>query len=205
MHAALRPYVTTGIASGACRHLLGRVTPLVLIAGAVLLPGRADAAPDPIIGDWNVVYGAPATVTMTLADGVYTETANTPVRVVGSSCDLPPGTVIATFTQTGPGTYAGQHGLWYRINCAFHHWAGMALSLDSDGNTLTAKLDDGESATFTRGGWGPAPLPPSSPQLPGSPPPGWNPPMNLPGFEGIFPPGVNPSTGMPQDPNIGIG
>lgn len=143
---------------GACRHLLGRVIPLVLIAAAlsaVLLAGSADASPpptpDPIVGNWNVKYGAPATVTMTLAGGVYTETAKTPVQVTGSSCDLPAGTVIATFTQTGPGTYAGQHGMWWTNNCSFDHWADMTLSLNSDGNTLTANLAHGsEIATFTK-------------------------------------------------------
>ncbi len=126
----------------------------VLIAAAVsvaLLPASADASPDPIIGDWNVTYGAPATVTMTLAGGVYTETAKTPVQVTGSWCRLPPGTVIANFTQTGPGTYAGQHGMWFVINCAFHHWADMTLSLNSDGNTLTGNLDHGyQFVTFTK-------------------------------------------------------
>ncbi len=151
IHTHRGPWYRAVIVSGTCRHLLGRVTPVVLIAGAVLLPGSADAAPDPIIGDWNVVYGAPATVTMTLAGGVYTETAKTPVRVTLSRCDLPAGTVIATFAQTGPGTYAGQHGMWFVINCAFHHWADMTLSLDSDGNTLTANLDHGyQFVTFTK-------------------------------------------------------
>jgi hypothetical protein len=124
----------------------------VLIAAALIgiFPGSADASPDPIIGDWNVMYGAPATVTMTLAGGVYTETANTPVRVVGSGCDLPPGTVIATFTQTGPSTYAGQHGIWFIINCAFQRWQGMTLSLNSDGNTLTAFAGPYGTFTFTK-------------------------------------------------------
>lgn len=126
----------------------------VLIAAAlsaVPLPGSADASPDPIIGDWNVTYGAPATVTMTLAGGVYTETAKTPVRVTGSLCDLPAGTVIATFTQIGPGAYAGQHGIWRVINCSFLHWENMTLSLNSDGNALTAFLGHGYgSAIFTK-------------------------------------------------------
>lgn len=143
---------------GACRRLLGRVIPLVLIAAAlsaVLLPGSADASPqptsDPIIGNWNVKYGAPATVTMTLAGGLYTETAKTPVQVTGSSCDLPAGTVIATFKQTGPGTYAGQHGMWFVKNCSFDEWADLSLSLSSDANTLTANFAHGsETATFTK-------------------------------------------------------
>jgi hypothetical protein len=119
-----------------------------LIAAALIgiFPGSADASPDPIIGDWNVTYpGGPTTVTMTLAGGVYTETAKTPVPITW--CALPPGTVLSTFTQTGPGTYAGQHGIWGVANCWFQHWAGMTLNLNSDGNTLT--LFGGPYGTFT--------------------------------------------------------
>ena len=113
----------------------------------------SSAAPiaDPIVGDWNVTYGAPATVTMTLSGGQYTETAKTPVRVTGSSCDLPAGTVIATFTQTGAGSYAGKHGLWSTANCAFVVWTNATFTLSSDGNTLTAKLGQArETPTFTK-------------------------------------------------------
>ena len=143
---------------GECRHLLGRVIPLVLIAVAVLAAllssgAGASAAPtaDPIVADWNVTYGAPATVTMTLSGGVYTETAKTAVRVTGGSCDVPAGTVIATFTQTGAGSYAGKHGLWSTNNCAFSNWTDTTFSLSSDGNTLTANLGHGrETPTFTK-------------------------------------------------------
>jgi hypothetical protein len=144
--------------SGEFRHLLGRINPLVLIAVAVLAAlfssgAGASAAPtsDPIVGDWNVTYGAPATVTMTLSGGVYTETAKTPVRVTGGSCDLPAGTVIATFTQTGAGSYAGKHGLWFTNNCAFSNWTDTTFSLSGDGDTLTANLGHGrETPTFTK-------------------------------------------------------
>jgi hypothetical protein len=103
---------------------------------------------DKIVGNWNVTYGATATVSMTLANGVYTEKAKTKVRVVDSSCDLAPGTVIATFSQTGPSTYAGEHGLWFTSNCAWDMWTGMTLSLSSDGNTLTAHVAEGNRSTF---------------------------------------------------------
>jgi hypothetical protein len=152
------PRGSVNLGPGEFRHLLGRAVALVLIAVAVLaalLSGGAGASaaptPDPIVGDWNVTYGAPATVTMTLSGGQYSETAKTPVRVTGSSCDLPAGTVIANFNQTGAGSYAGKHGLWSTTNCAFANWTDATFNLSADGNTLTAKLGQArETPTFTK-------------------------------------------------------
>jgi uncharacterized protein (DUF2147 family) len=145
--------------SGACRHL-ARIIPLTLIMSAVFfsgsMPGSAKAAtPDPIVGNWTVTYGEQATVEMSLDNGVYTETAKTPVEVTGSFCYLPAGTVIATFSQTGPGTYAGQHGLWYTNDCSFDEWTSTTFTLSSDGDTLTAVLAptsnySGSTVVFTK-------------------------------------------------------
>jgi hypothetical protein len=123
-------------------------------AGSVLngVAGTAAAAAsDPIVGDWHVTYGAPAVVKMTLSGGVYTETAKTPVRVVGSSCDLPAGTVIATFSATGSHSYSGQHGLWFTSNCSFDQWTSWNLTQSSNGNTLTGVIPAvNETITFTK-------------------------------------------------------
>ncbi len=54
------------------------------LVAATLTAVSAAAVVDPIVGDWNVTYGAPAVVTMTLTNGVYTETAATPVRVAAA-------------------------------------------------------------------------------------------------------------------------
>src|SRR3954451_4818286 len=123
-----------------------------LVAVAVAVPGAgpASAATDPVAGSWNVTYGAPAVVTMTLANGVYTETASTPVRVVGAACDLPAGTVIATFSASGPLTYVGQHVLWSVANCSFAFFTPITLTLSADGATLLSRLGDGETFSFTR-------------------------------------------------------
>ena len=110
----------------------------------------ASQTPDPIVGNWNVTYGAAAVVTMTLASGVYTETAETPVEVTGSSCDLPVGTVIATFSSTGARTYSGTHGLWNTSNCAYVESTSLTLTLSADGNTLSGELGDGEQVSFTK-------------------------------------------------------
>jgi hypothetical protein len=105
----------------------------------------------PITGDWNVTYGASATVTITLARGEYKEIAKTPVEVTGGLCDLPAGTVISTFMQTGQGTYAGRHGLWFPANCSFANWGEVTFSLSFDGKTLTANIEHGyELVTFTK-------------------------------------------------------
>jgi hypothetical protein len=142
---------------GASRYLRARVIVIALMAAtlsAAFLPGTAGAAvaaPALVVGAWNVTYGAPATVAMTLKNGVYTETAETPVVVTGSSCALPPGTVISTFSQTGPGTYAGKHGLWFTSNCSFDTRVGMTATLSSNANTLTADLAQGHgTVVFTK-------------------------------------------------------
>jgi hypothetical protein len=100
----------------------------------------ADA--DSIIGDWSVSYnGTPAVVTMSLSGGVYSVTADTPVRV--SSCFLPPGTLLATFSGSG-GSYSGQHGLWYVSDCSFGYWDPMTCTLDgSTPPVLTCVLAGG--------------------------------------------------------------
>jgi hypothetical protein len=97
-----------------------------------------------------VTYGNPDVVSMTLSDGVYTETAVTPVQVVGASCDLPVGTVIATFSSTGGDSYSGEHGLWYTSNCSFAYSTSLSLTLSNSGETLTGVLGNGEDVTFTR-------------------------------------------------------
>jgi hypothetical protein len=99
------------------------------------------AAGGPITGDWNVTYAAPATVTITLAGGMYTESAKTRVLVFpGTSCYIQPGIVIATFTQTGPGTYSGHARLWSENTCITNATTSMTVALGSDGNTLTESL-----------------------------------------------------------------
>lgn len=90
----------------ACMLVLSLIATVLSSMGVSRVGSTAAAATtaDPIVGDWNVTYGAPAVVTMTLSGGVYTVTAKTPVQVTGSSCDLPVGTIIATFSSTGSNT-----------------------------------------------------------------------------------------------------
>jgi hypothetical protein len=113
------------------------------------------AAGGSITGDWNVTYGAPATVTITLAGGTYTESAKTRVQIIpGVSCSLQPGTAIATFTRTRPGTYAGHANVWSENTCTINGTTSMTLALSSDGNTLVATQAHGlgilPNVIFTR-------------------------------------------------------
>ena len=167
--------------SGAHRRRLAHIAALALIAMVLSSMGllrsgstvAAAVTTDPIVGDWNVTYGAPAVVTMTLSGGLYTVTAKTPVQVTGSSCDLPVGTVIATFSSTGGNSYSGQHGLWYTSDCSFGYWDGLTLTLSTDGNTLTGVLAGGYGTViFTRTLGPPAsPCPSGSPLVIGATPP----------------------------------
>jgi len=113
-------------------------------------------------GTWDVTYGAPAVVSITEADSLYTITATTAINVVGSECDLPVGTKLATFSATGPGAYSGQHGLWHTTNCSFGSWTPTTFTLS--GSTLTAHFSSASSAPliFTRAGSTPAAGTPAS-------------------------------------------
>jgi hypothetical protein len=102
------------------------------------------------VGTWDVTYGAPAVVSITQSGSQYTITGTTAVNVVSSQCYLPVGTKLATFSATGPGTYSGQHGLWYTTNCSFASWTPTTFTLS--GNTLTARFASGAPAVFTRAG-----------------------------------------------------
>jgi hypothetical protein len=113
------------------------------------------AAGGSITGDWNVTYGTPATVTITLAGGTYTESAKTRVLIIpGVSCYLQPGTAISTFTRTGPGTYAGHANVWSENTCTINGTTSMTLALSGDGNTLIASQAHGvgilPTVIFTR-------------------------------------------------------
>lgn len=121
---------------------------------AMLEPASASASPDPVVGDWRVTFGNTTVVTISNSGGTYTVTATEPVQVTGSSCYVPPGTVIATFSGSG-GSYSGQGGLWLTSNCSFYEWTSLEVTLEGD--TLTAKYGNGcasspscEKAIFTR-------------------------------------------------------
>jgi hypothetical protein len=116
---------------------------VTVVGGVVALRPSSD----PLVGDWDVTYGAPAIVTIAKSGDGYTVTAKTPVRVVHATCDLPSGTSLATFSAAGP-DHEGQHGLWWTNDCAFARWAPGTFTLD--GRTLEARFTNGQSVTFTK-------------------------------------------------------
>jgi uncharacterized protein (DUF2147 family) len=132
-------------------------------------PATASASSDPVVGDWRVTFGNTTVVAISGSGGTYTVTATEPVQVTGSSCFLPPGTLIATFSGSG-GSYSGQGGLWYTANCAFDEWTSLEVTLEGD--TLTAKYGNGcasspscAKAVFTRVTPSAAPAPPPTPPV----------------------------------------
>jgi hypothetical protein len=112
-------------------------------------PAPTASAAGPL-GTWNVTYGAPAVVSITKSGSLYTITATTTINVEGSTCNLPVGTELATFSATGPGTYSGQHGLWSTTNCSFASWTPTTFTLS--GSTLTARFSAAAASPviFTR-------------------------------------------------------
>ena len=123
------------------------VTALMSVVGASASATTSQPTPDPIAGDWSVIYGSPSVVTMSGSSGSYAVTAKSRIQVAGAACFLPPGTLIATFSKSG-GSYSGQHGLWYASNCSFARWDPMTLVLH--GTTLTANLAGFGPTVFTK-------------------------------------------------------
>lgn len=102
-----------------------------------------------IVGDWRVTYGAPAVVTIAGSQAGYAMRSKTPLRVTTASCDLPPGTLIATFAADGADSYTGHHGLWNVSNCTFAQQTNVTLTLHRDGH-LSELLGNGERYNLTR-------------------------------------------------------
>jgi hypothetical protein len=103
-----------------------------------------------VTGKWHVTYGNAAEVKIKLTGtNAYTMKALTPIEITGgSSCTLPKGTVIATFSGTGT-TLTGQHGLWNTSNCAFVDWTSLRVVVKNS-NKLVEHLGNGEVHKLTR-------------------------------------------------------
>jgi hypothetical protein len=103
---------------------------------------------DPLVGDWNITAGAPATVRISRTADGYSMSATTPLRIhTSATCDAPAGTVLATFSGTAP-TYTGKLGRWDVATCKFFDWNPTTLTL-GDG-TVDVVLADGERFVLVR-------------------------------------------------------
>jgi hypothetical protein len=107
-------------------------------------PAAPPAAPAPaalvvvdkLVGSYKVIYGAQSVVGIDGSGGGYTVTAKGPLHwklpvnaPAGTpTCDLPDGTIIATFSLTSGTTYVGQHGSWDKT-CQFLGWGQLQLEL----------------------------------------------------------------------------
>jgi hypothetical protein len=97
---------------------------------------------DKLVRDYKVIYGAQSVVSVNGGDGGYTVTAKGPLHwkvpqgaPAGTpNCDVPDGTIIATFSLTVGSIYQGQHGNWDK-SCQFLGWGQMQIELK--GNLLT--------------------------------------------------------------------
>ncbi len=106
----------------------------------------------PIHGYWSCLYGNVATVQIAMSGGQYAITATTQVRLAGSNHWLPSGTLLARLWRTSAHDCTGEHSMYYVESGTFARWSKMALTLSSDGKTLSGLIYDRPSLQiqFTR-------------------------------------------------------
>jgi alpha-tubulin suppressor-like RCC1 family protein len=105
-------------------------TPIPTPGPSALAPALASDL-DQLVGDWAVTYGAPVTVSLSFANGIYTVTTTAATAIAGTSCSVPAGTIMETFTGSG-GDYTGQQAL-FGPSCQFSQWVPLTGSRDSVG------------------------------------------------------------------------
>ena len=123
-------------------QLLASAPPAAAPAPPAAAPApAAPAGADKVVGNYNVNYGAQSAVTITGSGGGYTVTAKGPLHwkvpqstpqgaaAGNATCDLPDGTVIATFSLASGTSYVGQQGNWDK-SCQFLQWGRLDLQLN---------------------------------------------------------------------------
>ncbi len=121
--------------------LFGLTLAAIAAIVALVIPGTARAAGDPVVGYWKNTAGVVNRIT--LSGSTYTQTNIVPVHVGSSTCTVPAGSVWETFQSTGPGTYSGNAALYYVSNCKFAEWTPVTVTLSADGRTLTEQTASG--------------------------------------------------------------
>lgn len=124
------------------------VIALVAVALVVVSRPSAMASAPPIVGTWTVPYGAPTVVTIkSSGHDSFVARSTTRVKVTGSDCYLPVGTLLATLSGSGY-VYTGHHGLWSESTCVFAYFTTLTFTITD--KTAFAKLGDGESNVWTK-------------------------------------------------------
>src|ERR1700676_3321710 len=110
----------------------------------------ASAAVPKVTGKWSVTYGALTEVKIkSTGHHTFAMSALAPIEITGgSTCRLPVGTVIATFSGKGT-TFSGQHGTYYNSNCAFAAWTTFTVTA-LNATSFVGHLGSGETHTYTR-------------------------------------------------------
>lgn len=134
--ASAAPAATPPASSAAAAPASPASPPSIAPSEAATVAATPTASSDPLVGTWTVDYGDPTVVYITESGGTYTITEGQGgTEPVGVSCDLPPGTKIATFSAAGPDTYSGQQGTWRRngtnVDCSFTGWVKTTLKLSA--------------------------------------------------------------------------
>jgi hypothetical protein len=102
----------------------------VTTSAAAATPAGASA--DPLVSQWTVDLGDPSVVSIAPSGSGYAITIVDESESMGADCDLPGGTVFATFTASGTDTYSAKEGTWSRSasgTCSFSGWVAEKLTL----------------------------------------------------------------------------
>ena len=133
------------------RSRLGRaLLALALSVGLLFCVGQLRTSPDPLVGNWTATFQGtpPGTVAITRSVVGYTVMATTAARLPGYQCDLPPGTVLATFDGSAPG-YTGWQLAGNPINCQLSGWEPGTFDL-TDPRSLRERVPSQHNLLFTK-------------------------------------------------------
>ena len=130
------------------RALLGVSLAVGLLFAVTQLRTATDA--DPLLGDWTASFPGmpPTTVTITKSAIGYTLMAKTPARLPGYQCDLPVGTVLATFDGATP-SHPGWQLLGHPTDCRLMGWEPATFDLVA-ARTLQEMVPSQHNLLFTK-------------------------------------------------------
>jgi hypothetical protein len=143
------------------RSRIGRaVAGCALAAALVFTVAQLRTSPDPLVGGWTATATGMSAlpVAITVSPAGYTVRSTAVTRLPGSTCDLPPGTVLAAFTAAGSGSAptAGSNPQGQQLaspssNCQAG-WEAATFSLADDGTTLHTKVPSGHDLVLVKQG-----------------------------------------------------